>query len=93
MVHEQPEAGRQRLTIAAFVLGALVGGVLAGAIGGLLGAGLALAALAVARARWPAPLRGLLALLILVGGFGALWIGAGFVRAVLGLVEAGRMAP
>jgi hypothetical protein len=81
-----------RLVTAVFLVGAVIGGVLAGPVGGVLGAGLALAALAVARAPWSAPLRAILALLIVVAGFGGLWVGAGFVRATLGLIAAGRLA-
>jgi hypothetical protein len=69
-----------------------VGGVLAGALGGLLGAAVALVALAVGRSAWPAPVRLATALLVLVGGFGGLWVAAGFVRAALGLIAAGRLA-
>jgi hypothetical protein len=79
-----------RPTLTAFLLGAIAGGVLAGALGGVLGAGLALLTLAIARAPWPVPLRAVLGFVILVGGFGTLWAGAGFVRTVLGLIAAGR---
>jgi hypothetical protein len=93
MSAERPTPQVQRLTVAAFIAGAALGGVLAGALGGLVGAGLGLATLAVARAAWPAPLRALTALLLLMGGFGALWVGAGFVRATLMFIEARSQVP
>jgi hypothetical protein len=92
MSARRPTPKVQRLTAAAFLLGAVVGGVLAGALGGVFGAGLALGALSVGRTRLPAPARGALVVLLLVGGFGALWVGAGFVYATLGLIEGARLA-
>jgi Mn2+/Fe2+ NRAMP family transporter len=84
---------RQEIVAAAFILGAAAGGVLSGAVGGILGACVAVGALAVSLSNWPRGLRATLTVLILVGGFGTLWIGAGAVRATLGLIEAGRLAP
>ena len=60
---------------------------------GLLGAGLSLGALGVARCAWPKGLRAILVVMILAGGFGALWVGAGVVRATLGLLDAGSRSP
>jgi hypothetical protein len=73
----------------AFLAGAAAGGLIASSLGGVLGALAGGLGAWLLRRPWPVPARWAAALAAWVLGLVLLWIGAGFVHAVRGLLGGG----